>query len=89
METITLYLELRRRLWHGLHDIPTDVRKVIGKGRRFCVGRKTSDKSIAEHRAAILDARWRGQIAAARNGSKDPVEADAAYWRSLLDTGPN
>lgn len=34
-ETVLVYLEKRRRRWYAIHEIPEDVREIIGKGKQF------------------------------------------------------
>jgi integrase len=77
-------LELRYNTWHAIHDIPADVREVLGKGRRFVISLKTPDKKTAERRGAIHEARWKGEIQAARSGSRDHIDRDAEYYREAL-----
>lgn len=88
MGMVVMYLKLRHRQWWACHDIPKDVRGVLGYGARFAVPLKTEDKAIAKRRAAILEARWRSEIERARKGTRDHIERDAAYWRSILRDTP-
>lgn len=83
-----MYLKLRHRQWWACHDIPKDVRGLLGHGARFAVPLKTEDKEVAKRRAAILEVRWRSEIEQARKGTRDHIERDAAYWRSVLRDTP-
>ena len=80
---VPMYLQKRRRKWYALHDIPTDVRKDIGK-TRFVKSLETEYHHEAKRRAAILEVRWRTQIEEARTGQSDHIERDASYWRNAL-----
>jgi len=87
-----MYLERRRRRWYALHDIPADAQQAQGaKGKkkvRFVRSLDTEDRSTAERRAAILEARWRSDIEEARKGNSDHVERDAAFWRRAIRDAP-
>jgi len=79
-----MYLQLRRRLWYALHEIPIELRPVLGKPR-FCASLHTSNKREAQSRAALFEARWRLEIERARSGTEhDPVEEEARFWRQAL-----
>jgi len=80
-----MWIERRRRLWYALHDIPADVQAKLSYGRRFVASLKTEDRNDALRRKATLEMKIRREIAAARNTTSDPIEADAAFWRSRLD----
>lgn len=82
-----MYLQLRRRLWYALHEIPTDVRPVLGKPR-FCRSLETENQKTAERRAAILEQRWKREIEQARGKAIDPLEDDARYWQRVLREAP-
>lgn len=79
-----MYLEKRRRVWYALQQVPADVRDKIGT-RRLCVSLKTTDKKVAERRAAWHEQQWLHQIEIAREGTRGSLEADALYWRSQLE----
>lgn len=84
-----MYLERRRRRWFAFHDLPADVHKALGK-KRFTASLGTEDRSIAARRAAVLEAKWRGEIERARKCTTDHIERDASFWRKLLlDTPPD
>jgi integrase len=78
-----MYLELRRRKWHALHDVPADVQAKLGT-KRFCLSLQTSDRKIAEIRAVSLAADWKAKIEAARRGHNGPLEEAASFYRERL-----
>ena len=82
-----MYLQLRRRLWYALHEIPADVRPALGKPR-FCRSMETENRKTAERRAAILEQRWKREIEQARGKAIDPLEEDAKYWQRVLREAP-
>jgi integrase len=75
------YLEQRRRRWYAVLEVPADVRHIIGKPR-FVQSTKTDNLSIACVRRDSFLHEWRGQIAAARRTSSDPLVADALALRN-------
>lgn len=75
-----MYLQRRRRVWYALHEIPKSLREVLGKPR-FVQSLETESEGEARARAAILDARWRGEIRAACAGSTDEIERLSSFWR--------
>lgn len=83
-----MYLQLRRRLWYALHEIPADVRPVLGRPR-FCRSLETENRKTAERRAAILEQRWKREIEQARGAVVDPLEEDARYWQRVLREAPD
>lgn len=83
-----MYLEKRRRRWYAIHEIPEDVREALGQGKQFFKGLETEDRRTAERRAALLEARWRAEIEAARKGTTDHIEKDAMFWRKVLRDTP-
>src|SRR5579883_1629771 len=82
-----MYLERRRRLWYALHDVPADAQARLGR-KRLVESLKTQDKTVAQRRAALLEARWRREIDSARTGDHDPVERDAEFYRGILKQAP-
>lgn len=83
-ESEEMYLQKRRRKWWAMHDIPRALRDKLGKDR-FAVSLNTEDKSEAERRAPLFEARWRLEIDRAReNTDIDPLEQDALFWRKTL-----
>lgn len=83
-----MWIERRRRRWFAFHDLPADVHEAFGK-KRLTASLETEDQQVAKRRAAVLEARWRGEIERARKGTSDHIERDASFWRKLLlDTPP-
>lgn len=74
------YIEKRRRRWYAVLDIPKDVQHIIGS-RRFFHRLETESETLALRRAALLVARWKAEIDAARRGTDDPVRADVLFWQ--------
>lgn len=72
-------IERRRNTWFATLHVPKDVQHIIGKSKLFQT-LKTTDKRVAETRAAPLVAHWKGQIAKAR-GQADPFLEEALMWR--------
>lgn len=83
-----VYLEKRRRRWYAIHEIPEDVRDIIGSGKQFFKGLETEDKAVAKRRAAILEVQWLSEIERARKGTTDHAEQDASFWRKTLRDTP-
>lgn len=79
-------IELRRNTWYATLHVPKDVQHIIGKAKLFET-LKTTDKRVAETRAAPLVAKWKARIAAAR-GQSDPFLEDALMWRGEMQTNP-
>lgn len=77
-------IELRRNTWFATLHVPKDVQHIIGKAKLFET-LKTTDKRIAETRAAPLVAQWKARIAAAR-GQSDPFVDQALMWKSAHET---
>lgn len=83
-----MYIQIRRRVWHALQEIPPELRPIIGRAR-FCRSLRTSDPVTAKRRAAALEAQWLTELARARRLSKAlpenaaEADADAEWWRSL------
>ena len=77
------HIQKRRRLWYAVLDIPKDVRDVIGKPR-FVQSLKTDSRSHALSRAAVLVAKWKEEIEAARTGTRDPIERDDLFCRAAI-----
>ena len=63
-------IERRGHTWFATLHVPKDVQPTLGKSK-FFETLKTTDKRIAETRAAPLVAQWKACIAAAR-GQSDP-----------------
>lgn len=82
-----MYIEKRRRVWYALHDIPADIRKVLGKVR-FVKSLGTEDRKTADRRAAVLAVQWLSEIEKARTGTSVHLEKDALYWRKVLENTP-
>jgi hypothetical protein len=82
-----MYLELRRRRWYALHDIPEDAQEALGR-KRFVISLETADKATAARRAAPYAVRWRSEIERARTGKVDHVERDGRFWRKAFEDSP-
>lgn len=80
-------IERRGHTWFATLHVPKDVQPTIGKSK-FFETLKTTDKRIAETRAAPLVAQWKARIAAAR-GQSDPFIDSALQWRKDHDTNPS
>lgn len=80
-------IERRGNTWFATLHVPKDVQPTIGKSK-FFETLKTTDKRIAETRAAPLVAQWKARIAAAR-GQSDPYIDSALQWRRDHDTNPS
>lgn len=76
-------IERRGNTWYATLHVPTDVRHIIGKSK-FFQSLKTTDKRVAETRAAPLVASWKAQIDAAR-GISDPFLEEALRLRNIVD----
>jgi len=74
------YLQLRRRRWYAILEIPAPLRRVLGKPR-FVHSLETDSRIVADRRVLPVITAWKKEIAAARN---EPVDDDAAYWRRAL-----
>lgn len=70
------HLELRHKTYFAVLYVPKDVRPIIGK-HKFYKSTETSDRTIAEKRAAALVLGWKNEISRARNTSPDPLIAEA------------
>ena len=79
-------IERRRNTWYATLHVPKDVQHIIGKAKLFET-LKTTDKRVAETRAAPLVAKWKARIAAAR-GQSDSFLEDALIWRGEMQTNP-
>lgn len=79
-----MYLEKRRRRWYAIHEIPEDVREIIGQGKQFFQSLETEERKTAERRAVPLKVRWLSEIEQARKGTRDHIDKDAAFWRKVL-----
>lgn len=80
-------IELRRNTWFATLHVPQDVQHVIGKSKLFET-LKTTDKRVAETRAAPIVAQWKARIAAARGQSDSFLEA-ALQWKRDHESNPN
>ncbi|WP_374496610.1 tyrosine-type recombinase/integrase [Vogesella indigofera] len=79
-------IERRGNTWFATLHVPEDVRHIIGKSKFFKT-LKTTDKRIAETRAAPIIASWKAQIQAAR-GASDPFLEEALRLRRVIETAP-
>ena len=73
-------IELRHRTFFAYLDVPKDVREIIGR-RVFRQTLQTDSKSVAERRVAPLIAKWKAEIAGAR---EEPNHNDTKFWRDAL-----
>lgn len=79
-------IERRGNTWYATLHIPSDVRHIIGKSKYF-ESLKTTDKRVAETRAAPIVANWKAKIAAAR-GTSDPFLEEALRLKSIIEKAP-
>ena len=79
-------IERRGNTWFATLHVPEDVRHIIGKSK-FFQSLKTTDKRVAENRAAPIVAAWKAQIQAAR-GISDPFMEEALRLRSVIEKAP-
>ena len=79
-------IERRGNTWYATLHVPEDVRHIIGKSK-FFQSLKTTDKRVAENRAAPIVAAWKAQIQAAR-GISDPFMEEALRLRSVIEKAP-
>lgn len=77
-------IERRRNTWYATLHVPQDVQHIIGKSKLF-ESLKTTDKRVAEARAAPLISQWKARIAAAR-GRSDTFIEQALMWRQEIQT---
>lgn len=77
-------IERRGNTWYATLHVPEDVRHIIGKSK-FFQSLKTTDKRVAETRAAPLIASWKAQIQAAR-GISDPFLEEALRLHKIVET---
>lgn len=77
-------LEKRWNTFHAVLFIPVKVRHHFGGKVKFTQSLQTDSESEALRRAAPLLARWRSEINAAKNGTRDALEADVQFWREAL-----
>jgi len=86
------HIEKRRLGWYAVLNVPADVQHIIGK-RRFRVSVQTRDELVAMRRAMRWVAKWKNEIAKARNEPEIDVDEDsldeawerqAAKFRSRL-----
>ena len=83
-----MYLKLRYRQWWACHDIPKNLRDIIGRGARFAQPLNTEDKKTAQRRAAVLEVQWLSEIEKAKKGTRDHIEQDASFWQKTLKEAP-
>lgn len=76
-----MYLQRRGRKWLALHDVPADMQARLGR-RRFVQSLGTEDYSEAKALGALLEAKWRVQIQAAREAASP--DSLAAGLRAAL-----
>lgn len=79
-------IERRGNTWYATLHVPQDIRHIIGKSK-FFESLKTTDKRIAETRAAPIVANWKAKIAAAR-GTSDPFLEEALRLRTIIEKAP-
>lgn len=77
-------IERRGNTWYATLHVPEDVKHIIGKSK-FFQSLKTTDKRVAETRAAPLIASWKAQIQAAR-GISDPFLEEALRLHKIVET---
>ena len=77
------YIQKRRRKWYAVLEVPHGLRQTIGSAR-YLQSLGTESETVALRRAGPLVAQWKSEIAAAREGSSDPLEADIQFWRNAL-----
>ncbi|MFA6241324.1 MAG: DUF6538 domain-containing protein [Candidatus Hydrogenedentales bacterium] len=69
-----VYLVRRKNTWWAMHDIPRPLRKVFDGQARFAESLKTSDKSIAKAKGAVLEAAWRKRVnEAQKSGAREDI----------------
>lgn len=76
-------IERRGNTWYATLHIPSDVRHIIGKSK-FFKSLKTTDKRVADTRAAPIVATWKAKIEGAR-GISDPFLEEALRLRSIVE----
>jgi integrase len=91
-----MYLQRRRRKWYALHDIPADVRQVLGRGARFVQSLGTEEHATAKLKGVALEMHWRSAIDQARRTARAEADGrekdatvglasiDAERWRKLI-----
>ena len=72
-------IQLRRRKWHAVHDIPKDVRAHFNGRLKFVQSLKTPDKAKAKIEAAALEAQWRMEIEQARGN-----DVTTSLWQARI-----
>ncbi len=77
------WIERRRRQWWAFHDVPADAQAALGTAR-LRRGLETEVKAEALRRLPVVEAQWRADIERARSPVRDPVEADARFWRKAV-----
>lgn len=73
-------IEMRHRTYFAYLDIPKDVRATLAR-RVYRQTLQTASRTVAERRAAPIIARWKSDIATARD---EPDSNDAKFWRDAL-----
>lgn len=79
-------IERRANTWYATLHVPSDVRHIVGKSK-FFESLKTTDKRVAETRAAPIVATWKAKIAAAR-GTSDLFLEEALRMRTVIEKAP-
>ena len=67
-------------VWYATITIPLEIRPTIGRGVRFFQSTKTKSRPEALHRAAVLVAGWKAEIAKAAATAPNPKDT---FWESL------
>jgi hypothetical protein len=74
-------IQMRRKRYYGIKEIPKDVQRKIGKSR-FVQSLGTEHLATAKRRYAVLKIQWEAEIAEARD---QPPEDDAVWLRRALE----
>lgn len=86
------YITKRRRRWYAVVEIPKALRPAFAGSPRFLQSLETESESEAEILALPIIAKWKQQIAAARQGLPiiaDHEAEDIASWRHELASAPS
>lgn len=78
------YLQKRHRKYWAHHDIPKDLRPILGQGVRFSENLETDDLRTANGRKAALEPGWRQKIEAARRIAEGRQGTGAEWWANRL-----
>ena len=76
-------MELRRRLWYALHDIPVAVQHLFGGRVRFVKSLGTDSKTEARKRMKVLEGQWIAAIDRAGQGGSPMPERDLEFWKRV------